>query len=250
MNTWKDNNIQTHAKDSHFLEAADSGEDLELPPDAKLVGGVIFYIDDTADGTYEFFDTNGTPIERVQAGDRPYAYRVVKKSSGDKYYVYHDEVYDKLRWTFYRNNAFVYESLDTAVSVESGKTNTKRVVEKNNGEYAAADSKGRPTIWHRLQQVRSTKVGGCDDWFIPSKNEIEELRKAIVSGSIKGGVIAGSSYDESVFMSKFLWSSSEYFSQLRGDSSQGACIWLFGGVPTWGYGDKSGDVSVFFARSF
>ena len=41
--------------------------------DLTPVGGTIFYIDDTADGVYEFFDAYGNVIESVQVGDRPYA---------------------------------------------------------------------------------------------------------------------------------------------------------------------------------
>ena len=77
------------------------------PTDLTPVGGTIFYIDDTVDGVYEFFDADGNQIENVQVGDRPYAYRVIKKGSKDKYYVYHDDVYDKLEWTYYKGDVSV-----------------------------------------------------------------------------------------------------------------------------------------------
>ena len=51
------------------------------------VGGTIFYIDDTADGIYEFFDADGSPIKDVKVGDKPYYYRVLEKGAKDKYYV-------------------------------------------------------------------------------------------------------------------------------------------------------------------
>ena len=69
--------------------------------DTNPIGGTIFYIDNTADGVYEFFDTDGNVIENVQVGDRPYAYKVVTPGIKDKYYVYHDELYD-----FYIENEF------------------------------------------------------------------------------------------------------------------------------------------------
>ena len=78
-----------------------------------------------------------------------------------------------------------------------------------NDSYITADAKGYPTIWYQLQQVRDDEVGGCDDWFVPSVDEFEELRKAVESGSVRGGAVAGSSYDTSVFKNKYLWSSSE-----------------------------------------
>ena len=72
----------------------------EVISGVKRVGGTIFFIDDTADGEYQFFDTWGNPIENVQVGDRPYYYRVIKKGPKDKYYVYHDDIYKDLRWTW------------------------------------------------------------------------------------------------------------------------------------------------------
>ena len=172
---------------------------LTFVPDAKTVGGTIFYIDDTADGVYEFLDARGNSIETVKVGDRPYAYRVIKKGSKDKYYVYHDEVYDNLKWTYYKKGAYVYEPLGTSLAVGCGKINTEIVMAKDNGAYITADSNGAPTIWCQLQQTRLAKAGGCDDWFIPSTHEISKARKAIISGNITGGTIAGSPSGGSVF---------------------------------------------------
>ena len=173
--------------------------------DANPVGGTIFYIDDTADGVYEFYDTGGNIIENIQVGDKPYAYKAVTPGTKDKYYVYHDELYNNLRWTYYKDGAYVFEFTGASgTSIGSGKTNTETVMTKDSGAYITADSNGLPTIWYRLQQVRNTKVSGCDDWFVPSMNEIEELRKAIgfqvvsdsdpvilPAGKVTGGVIAG-----------------------------------------------------------
>lgn len=206
------------------------------------VGGTIFYIDDTADGEYEFFDADGNLIENVQVGDRPHAYRVIKEGSKDKFYVYHDEVYDKLEWTYYKGDVPVYESLGTSGYRGSGKTTTEIVMTKDNGAYITDDSDGSPTIWYRLQQVRGAKVGGCNDWFLPSVYEMEKLRKAILSGSVTGGKIAGSSYKESIFSKKWLWSSSE-------DSARNSWHWSSNGQNWYTYG-KNFDNSVFFIRAF
>ena len=50
MNTQENNNI-TSIKESYFSS------------DIRPVGGTIFYIDDTADGAYEFFDADGNLME-------------------------------------------------------------------------------------------------------------------------------------------------------------------------------------------
>ena len=235
MNTWKNNNVLTRIKESYFSEDTDRDEDDELPPGAKLVGGTIFYIDDTADGEYQFFDFEGNEIENIQVGERPYAYRVVSRGSKDKYYVYSDRIYEG-RWSNYDAEEGEDEPLDTLESIGSGRTNTAEAMSKSNsfGRY--------PTIWQRLQWARRTKINGCDDWFVPSKDELEELRLAIESGSITGGTIAGSSYDGSVFKREYLWSSSEH-------PSQGAWLWSYY-YRRWGNYYKYEDNSVLFTRAF
>lgn len=213
-----------------------------MPADAEFVGGTIFYIDDTADGVYEFLDVHGKVIENVQVGDRPYYYRVLKKGSKDKYYVYHDEVYDNLRWTYCKEDSYVYESLDTSGDRGLGKTNTKIVMAKDNGAYITSDSNGIPTIWYKLQQVRDARVAGCNDWFIPSAYEVNELRTAVKSGSITRGTIAEYSYWDSVFANKWIWSSSDSFAQNS---------WLWNGYSQyWHYYGKDSTYSVFFTRAF
>ena len=208
------------------------------PTDLTPVGGTIFYIDDTADGEYEFFDADGNRIENVQVGDRPYAYRVMNKGSKDKYYVYHDDVYDKLEWTYYEDDIAVYEYLDdTSGDIGSGKTTTEIVMAKDNGAYITAN-----TIWYQLQMIRDAKVGGCNDRFIPSVYEINELREAILLGNVTGGKIAGSYYGESIFGNKWLWSSSE-------DSARDSWHWSSNGQNWYTYG-KNFNNSVFFIRAF
>ena len=217
---------------------------LNASDDIFPVGGTIFYIDDDddVDGKYEFFDVKGNPIKKVRVGDRPYAYRVIEKGQYDMYYVYHDEVYDNLRWTYYKDKKYVYKFLCTLDKIGSGKTNTEIVMTKDNGAYISKNSKGYPTIWYQLKQVRNDKIGGCDDWFVPSKSEVVKLMEAIKSGIISGGTIAGSSYTESVFSNKWFWSSSEF-------SSQCAWIWYYYSQ-YWHDYYKLNYNSVFFIRAF
>ena len=239
MNTWKNNNVLARIEESYFLEDTDRNEALGLLADARPVGGAIFFIDNTADGKYEFFDIDGNPMENVQVGDRPHTYRVVEKGSKDKYYVYHDKVYSGL-WTYSEKGSYAYDLLDTSEDIGSGKTNTEKAMA--NDSYITADAKGYPTIWYQLQQARNDKAGGCDDWFVPSVDEFEELRKAIESGNITGGIVAGSSYNTSVFRNKYLWSSSEV-------SLLGAYAWDREDQYWDGVG-KYGLFSVLFTRVF
>ena len=251
-------------------------------PRPTFVGGTIFYIDDTADGAYEFYDTDGNVIENVQVGDRPYAYKVVTPGSKDKYYVYHDELYEG-RWTYYKNGSYVEEALGASVDIGSGKTNTEIAMTKDNGAYIAADANGIPTIWYQLQQVRNAKVGGCDDWFIPSSSEGEELRKAIgfqsvpdtaapvilPAGKVTGGVIAGTADGQAhyitlngleqhvcypsatKFLDTLMWSSSE--NQHSSPEMRAYCwdrsLQMWAAMQS-GYSKKDNLQVVFFIRAF
>ena len=192
-------------------------------PGIKLVGGTIFYIDDTAYGVYEFYDVHGNVIKNVQVGDRPYAYKVISPGSKDKYYVYHDELFKNLTWTYAGDCEYdVYKAADTAACMYSGKTNTDRVMTRSNKTCLIAIPNKPPTIWYQLQQMNDARVGGCNDWFIPSIFEIEKLMLAVQSGNVTGGTVAGSSYVDSVFASKYIWSSTEAASY-HGDFS----VWMW-----------------------
>ena len=240
MNTLENNNASTRIEKSYFLEDIGEARVSMTPSDVKRVGGTIFYIDDTADGVYEFFDVDGNVIENVQVGDRPYAYRAVASGSKDKYYVYYDKRY-KGSWASEYDD-HIYDSLGTSTSIGSGKTNTEILMTLGDGAYVSVDAKGKPTIWYQLQQARNEKVGGCDDWFVPSKKEIDELRLAIESGAITGGAVAGSSYYASIF-TEYIWSSSEFAP---------GYIWGWAyTVQSWGdFYRRRGKHFVFFTRAF
>ena len=247
----------------------------ELAEDCFFVGGTIFYIDETADGVYEFYDYNENLMHDVKVGDRPYAYKVIKAGTKDKYYVYHDEMYTSKRWTYYKDGNYVYDAIGSlSQAIGTGKANTEIMMARDNGAYVTADSNGTPTIWYQLQLTRQAKAGACDDWFIPSKLEIEELRKAIgfqvvtpsdnpvilPAGKVTGGVIAGTAdgqahyrdYEsnntrtcypsETKFLNNHIWSSGEY-------SSQSAWLWN-SNSQYWYNSNKDDSLSVFFARAF
>ena len=94
----------------------------------------------------------------------------------------------------------------------------------DDGAYITADSNGCPTIWYQLQLTRNAAAGGCEDWFIPSKDEMDRVRTL--------GIIP--------FGGEYIWSSSEY-------DSHGAWHWLGG---NWGGLYKDNYKSVFFVRAF
>lgn len=216
-------------------------------PDAEIVGGTIFYIDDKADGVYEFYDVYGNIIKNVQVGDRPYAYKVISPGSKDKYYVYHDELFKGLTWTYAGDCEYdAYKAAGTAACMYSGKANTDRVMTRSHKTCLIAVPNKSPTIWHQLQQMNDAKVGGCNDWFVPSIFEIEKLMLAVQSGNITGGTIAGSSYVDSVFATRYIWSSTEAASY-HGDFS----VWMWdAGYQCMHDSPKNREFAMLIARAF
>ena len=240
-----------------FLGASASTTIVQDKYRTDLVGGTIFYIDSSADGVYEFYDRNGELISDVTVGDKPYSYKVITPGSKDRYYVYHDELYDSLQWS---NSTSGTGATGTAIG--TGKSNTATLLASD--EVSKAN-----TIWYKLQQVRNTSVGGCNDWFVPSKDEGEALRQAIgyvVSwtgvvvvdvGAVTGGIIAGTAdgmthyradgayycYPSNTkFLDTNLWSSSE-------DSASYSNYW-YCSRQNWNTKYKTSTSSVFFTRAF
>lgn len=203
--------------------------------DAYYVGGTIFYIDSTATGaTYHFYDQYGEEISDVAVGDSPYAYTVEGTPSKDKYYVFNPSaVIGSKRWTYYSNGEYVYNSLGTADGIGKGKTNTTTVMAADDGAYITNDSNGVATIWYELKQFRDNKVGNCDDWFIPSKAELEALRTAVDG---EGNPLT------TLFTNTYIWSSYEY-------SAQYAWRWYYNDQ-AWGYYYKDYRSALVAARGF
>lgn len=167
--------------------------------DRKPVGGIIFYIDSTADGTYTFYNSNGTQVSAPTVGTdcTGWTYEV-SGASKDKYYVVYDNLYTANRWCPYIDGAYVRVSTGyTATSIGSGKTNTAGIMAIDNGKYIQAYSNGNPTVWYTISQMRSSKLGGCDDWFVGSEDELEQLR------------LSGAGNSATWFSGNSIWSSSE-----------------------------------------
>ena len=128
------------------------------------VGGTIYYIDTTADGAYLFYDVGGNLMLDVSVGSTPSSYEIATPGSKDKYYVYSDKMYPSLTWSNYITTGA------TGTAIGTGKSNTATILAFNEVIFTGS-------IWKKLQEVRSTLLGGCNDWFVPSKDEVEEVRK-------------------------------------------------------------------------
>ena len=180
---------------------------------AKPVGGIVFYIDSTSDETVEFYNAQGNILSNVQVGDTPAYYKV--KNSGtsgkEKYYISYPSIsLDTFYWGYYP-----IDVQGTSQNFGSGKSNTSIILNTEDTSQYAEES-----IFEWLKLQRTNELGGCDDWYLPSRYELVEIR---VINFIKS-----------------VWCSSQYNSSSA-----------FMGTPnSIGYSSKFGKSAALLIRSF
>lgn len=194
------------------------------------VGGKIFHIVDGDNGaTYHFYDQYGDEITDVQVGDTPFAYSVEGTPTFDKYYIFRTSAYTSKTWTYQRDGSWVYTSLGTQDGIGKGKTNTNIVMAADDGAYASYNN----TIWNVLKSMRDNSVDGCNDWFVPSKAEVEAIRTGV---DREGNPLS------TIFASTSIWSSYEY---------SASYAWLWGySLQAWYSTSKHSSFGLIGCRAF
>ena len=205
--------------------------------DLKSIGGKIFYIDSTNNGaSYVFYDSNKKEIKNwtdvASLSDAVY-YEVIGIPSSDKFYVFDNEL-ATLRdgtWTYKEGGTNKYEQIFTTPSatgaIGQGKINTQTIMAKDNGKYVTGKINGINTIWYVCDEANNSKKSGCDDWFIPSKDELDAIRTSTVVPSN--------------WFYNSIWTSSE-------DTNNTAYHWLLSGSLTTTY--KGNNMNCVLIRSF
>lgn len=230
LNLYMLSSIGTKVRSGHLMREEEGFD---------YVGGCIFYIDSTSEEEVEFFDYYGEPIEHITVGMRPYAYRVTTPDPNGKkkYYIFYPQIWGSKRWTWYdtetdpENPAYVYNSLGTTNTIGSGKTNTDIVMAADNGKYITNNSTGVATVWYIIKQMRDGNYGGCNDWFLASRAELEELRLFMNAHPEVLTELNITNW----FSNNHIWSSAE-------NSAQNAWVWNYN-AQFWDGTDKNGSYS-------
>jgi len=199
------------------------------------IGGRIFYDNGDNGATYKFYDSSMNELtnQTVSGLANAVYYTVRGTVESDRWYVYDNTTHtdtiqgksvtftgglssDVLCGGYYNTTTGV-----TSNTIGSGKTNTQTVV--NMG----VPTDYTPNIWGYIKYCIDNRLNGCDDWFIASTAEQEQLRSsALVTW----------------YNSNYIWASVEH-------SSTYASRWHYGNQ-YWSSGKKSIGFCAFACRSF
>ena len=194
----------------------------------KRVGGRIFFIDPKSTECVRFYDENGKEIKSVKAGDMPFYYKVTRKKKGEspKFWVYNANIANWRRWMPFSAK---YKKHDTVTSFGSGFFNTDTIMHET--DY----SKDEDTIWGELRKRNEQSEFGCNDWFVPSKDEALVMRDFFKEAKATLGLV-------DPFDLTWLWVSSE-------SSSTNAWYWDCSSQD-FSSNSKDSNFSVLFVRAF
>ena len=135
------------------------------------IGGVIYYIDNASDGKYMLYDKNKV---ETQDPSKAVYYEVIKIGSIPKYYVVDMKtgLTGPYRWCHIDQDLGI-----KGTGIGSGKYNTQVALNTSDSSVYKDHN-----LWDEVLKHNADAVGGQADWFIGSKDEIEELIK---SGLVK-----------------------------------------------------------------
>lgn len=207
------------------------------------VGGTIFYIDSTADGTYTFYNASGVEVPTPTVGTDCTGWTyTVSGASKDKFYAadlsnkgtYLNRQYDDTYYIVWATSGEDLSSYSASIDVLDSANDTVGTGKRNSdwiktnkgssGVYypkTLGGTANRISIWEIRDEANAAKANGCEDWYCPSAGELAQLRN-------NSGLTLSEWHDAVKYGSSarsFVWASSAY--------SNSNNAWFWGANPKY-----------------
>lgn len=134
----------------------------------KPVGGTIFYEDLMVGGTYVLYDKDKN---KTTNKSKATYYEVLIPGSGDRFYVVDLNLEGPFRWTRQDQKVGV-----EGTSIGIGRYNTNTILATEDQSKYKDHS-----LWDALVDRNNKCINGCNDWYIGSKDEVDEVLKSGVA---------------------------------------------------------------------
>lgn len=184
------------------------------------IGGKIFYDAGDNGAIYIFFDSNHNVISDTSISGLQNAVFYLRKGTPtkDRFYVAYPELLNSgnyMYWGF-RHNADIKESggniVNTGTAIGTGKIATQAILNyidtyassekylstnvpssdisqsSHDGYNLYRNCGGGPQgyLWDAIRDVNNNSLGGCNDWFIPSRDEMYQIvTSSVIPDTIK-----------------------------------------------------------------
>ena len=201
---------------------------IKAVPTPMPIGGKIFYDAGDNGATYTFYDSNGNIINDTSISGLQNAvkYKVEGTPSSDRFYAVYPSMLNSgnnVYWGFYYNKDIKSSGgniVNTGEAIGTGKTATQAILNYidtyASGETASSSKPGSDIsqsshgsynlykncgtsynyLWDIVRDANENSLGGHNDWFVPSKDEMKQIGTSGIISDITG--------------SHYLWSGSAY----------------------------------------
>lgn len=185
----------------------------------RPIGGKIFYDAGDNGATYFFYDSNNNIISdtSISGLQSAVSYAVYGTPSSDRFYAVYPDMLDRataVYWGFYRNVDIMSSGgniVNTGTGIGTGKTATQAILnyintyapretasknrpnsnisQSSHGSYNLYKNCGRQVnyLWDVIRDANNNSLGGHNDWFVPSKDEMKQIGTSGVISDITNG---------------------------------------------------------------